>query len=318
MKSFAVVTPTYNRSRFLIRLYESLKKQTFSYEDFDWIVVDDGSKDDTREVLNSLVDDSPFQIIYLYKENGGKHSAWRHAVKYLKDTDYEYFVSIDSDDELTPDALEIFCQNWRNIDESQVEIGLINARTIVAGDDDHPHPIFNGNDYVDDTYHNVAIKCGEQSEMITSIRVRDLEKILSIPEDFWLSDKVKFFAECVLWGRAGRYTKTRYLKNVLRVVHQDADNQVSHNKSRKGVSHLYNYIVGIKYFYSENLDYILKYRKKQLIIDLVKYNAMCMITRISMKEAFVQLQKTPLKILYLLSFPISVMAVLYFYIKRCI
>ena len=316
MKTFAVVTPTYNRARFLLRLYESIKKQTFSYNEFAWIVVDDGSTDDTRTVMDSLAKSSPFEMIYLYKPNGGKHTAWKFAVDYLKDSDFEYFISIDSDDELTPDALEVFYQNWKHIEYHKSDVGLINARTLVIGQEDKANKIFDGKDYIEDTYHNVAIKNGEQSEMITSLRVRELDKYLCIPDEFWLSDKVKFFSENILWGRAGRLTKTRYLKSVLRIVHLDADNQVSHNKSRRGVSHLYNYIVGIKYYYSENLDYAGRYQRKQLIVDIIKYNAMCQLTDVGFREAYKQLELPILKLLYLVTFPVSLLAVLYFHMKN--
>ena len=315
MKSFAIVTPTYNREKTLGRLYQSIANQTFPFSDFSWIVVDDGSTDGTKSLLDTLIPTSPFEIKYLYKPNGGKHTAWKYAVEYLRDKDYKYFISIDSDDELTPDALQIFYSHWLELEDND-EIGLINARTLVSGALDVPHNIFENRTYVDDTYHNVVLRYGEQSEMITSIKVSDLDRYLNIPDYFWLSDKVKFFSENILWGRAARLTKTRYLKKVLRIVHQDAENQISHNKSRKGTSHLYNYIVGIKYFISENFDYIVKYQKKQMLLDITKYAAMCAIVGIDYRTAFKELNIPVLKALYIILWPISLIVVLWFYLKR--
>lgn len=236
-------------------------------------------------------------------------------MEYLRKEDYKYFISIDSDDELTPDALQVFYTHWKAV-EDRDDIGLINARTLVCGSQDAPHHIFKNRQYIDDSYHNVVLKNDEKSEMITSIRVSDLNRYLHIPDEFWLSDKVRFFSENILWGRAGRLTKTRYLKNVLRIVHQDAGNQISHNKSRRGTNHLYNYIVGIKYFYSENFDYVVKYQKKQMLFDIAKYGAMCMLVKISLREAFTELRLPLLRMLYVLLWPASLVAVLCFYLKR--
>ena len=317
MKTFAIVTPTYNREFFLPRLYQSILAQEFPFSEFTWIVVDDGSTDNTKQLINSLSLVSPFEIIYLYKPNGGKHSAWRYVVNYLNPKDFKYFVSIDSDDELTSDALCVFNQHWIEL-EGNNDIGLINARTMVYGGKDNPHEIFAEDQCIDDTYQNVTIKMGEQSEMITSIRVKELHKYLDIPTDFWLRDKVKFFSENILWARAGRLTKTRYLKNVLRIVHCDATNQVSHNRDKKSTNHLYNYIVGIKYFYIENLDYISKYQKAQMLIDIAKFGAMCMIVGIDFKTTILELKVPILRLLVVVMWPLSLFLVICFYLKRYI
>lgn len=79
---FTVFTPTYNRG--LKRLYKSLKRQTF--QDFVWIVVDDGSTDDTSKLMESILQgDKNFKIVYEKKENGGKHTATDGLTKNIKD-----------------------------------------------------------------------------------------------------------------------------------------------------------------------------------------------------------------------------------------
>lgn len=107
-----VVTPSYNRAAYLQRLYESLKAQQTS--DFIWMIVDDGSTDDTRKVVDGFKADNPlFALEYYYKPNGGKHTALNLAID--KATTPLFFI-VDSDDMLTPDAITTIEDDWRTID----------------------------------------------------------------------------------------------------------------------------------------------------------------------------------------------------------
>ncbi len=98
----SVFTPTYNRAHTLKRLYESLVRQEFDC--FEWIVVDDGSSDDTRGLVEDWIEDSAhcFQIRYIYQANSGKHVAWNTG---LSAAAGDIFFPVDSDDYLTDDAL---------------------------------------------------------------------------------------------------------------------------------------------------------------------------------------------------------------------
>lgn len=97
---FTIVTPTYNRALLLSRVYESLCAQTT--HPFEWVVVDDGSTDDTGRVVNSFIAASPpFDVIYIRQENGGKHRAVNTGVKLART---EYVMILDSDDYLLPQA----------------------------------------------------------------------------------------------------------------------------------------------------------------------------------------------------------------------
>ena len=110
--TITVLTPTYNRAKLLDRLYQSLCQQT--YQDFEWIVVNDGSKDDTDEVVQSFIAEKKINILYIKQENGGKHRAINRGVKEAKG---KLFFTIDSDDCLTKDAVEKVIK-WQNIGNS--------------------------------------------------------------------------------------------------------------------------------------------------------------------------------------------------------
>lgn len=97
-----VFTPTYNRAMLLPRLYDSLKKQTSS--EFEWIVINDGSTDNTEELLQEwATDDNSFRFEYLTVPNGGKHRAINRAVNMART---DAFFIVDSDDYLLPYSIE--------------------------------------------------------------------------------------------------------------------------------------------------------------------------------------------------------------------
>lgn len=108
-RRFTVFTPTFNRARTLPRVYESLRQQSF--QDFEWLIVDDGSTDDTRDVVAAF-DASLFPICYVYQTNGHKKTASNHGVREALG---ELFLTLDSDDEILPHTLERLNFHWESI-----------------------------------------------------------------------------------------------------------------------------------------------------------------------------------------------------------
>ncbi|MCI8409556.1 MAG: glycosyltransferase family 2 protein [Lachnospiraceae bacterium] len=102
-----ILTPTYNRGVQLKNLYESLKRQT--NKNFIWYVVDDGSTDDTKYVIGECQQESHVIIWYDKKKNGGKHTALNYGIKRIETA---LTMIVDSDDLLTPDAVETICNDW--------------------------------------------------------------------------------------------------------------------------------------------------------------------------------------------------------------
>lgn len=111
-----VFTPTYNRVHLLPRLYESLRKQTFT--DFEWVIVDDGSVDDTKSLTQTLSQrwGTFFPMHYFYQENGGKHRAINRGVKEAKG---ELFFIADSDDWLPENALAIVDEEYAKVSDDK-------------------------------------------------------------------------------------------------------------------------------------------------------------------------------------------------------
>lgn len=95
-----IFTPTYNRSKLLERIFISLKEQ--KCKEFEWLIIDDGSNDDTEEVVQDFIKDCAINIRYIKKENGGKHTAHNMAVE---NAIGDFFLCLDSDDILAQSAV---------------------------------------------------------------------------------------------------------------------------------------------------------------------------------------------------------------------
>ena len=113
-----VLTPSYNRANLLPLLFDSLCQQT-SF-DFEWLIIDDGSRDNTADVVRTFITDK-FPIHYYYKENGGKHTAMNFSHPYIKGN---LLFIVDSDDVLTPDAIETIQKDWSEYGKNK-KIGVL-------------------------------------------------------------------------------------------------------------------------------------------------------------------------------------------------
>ncbi|MDO6737540.1 glycosyltransferase family A protein [Wenyingzhuangia sp. 2_MG-2023] len=102
-----VFVPTYNRAKLLPKLLSSLNEQ--DYKQFELLVVDDGSTDNTKELIEQWILKNAFKINYVYQENSGKHVAYNKAISRVCT---ELFLELDSDDYLTDDALSTIIYTW--------------------------------------------------------------------------------------------------------------------------------------------------------------------------------------------------------------
>lgn len=109
MKTLTIFTPAYNRAHTLVRTYQSLCNQTC--KDFEWLLIDDGSTDNTAEIVKKWIEEADFSIHYIYQENQGMHGAHNTAYKNITT---ELNTCIDSDDFMPIDAVENIVTFWGN------------------------------------------------------------------------------------------------------------------------------------------------------------------------------------------------------------
>lgn len=107
MNTITVFTPTFNRAYCLERAYNSLCRQ--SCKNFNWLIIDDGSSDNTKELINSWQNEKRIPIRYIYQENQGMHGAHNTA---FRNINAELAICLDSDDMFTDDCIESILNFW--------------------------------------------------------------------------------------------------------------------------------------------------------------------------------------------------------------
>lgn len=120
MKTITVFTPSYNRAYCLDQCYQSLVNQT--NKDFIWLIIDDGSTDNTKELVQSWIEEDKVEIKYHYQENQGMHGGHNAAYRLINTT---LNVCIDSDDFMPNDAIELILTHWNKIKDNKKFAGLV-------------------------------------------------------------------------------------------------------------------------------------------------------------------------------------------------
>ena len=216
-----VFTPTFNRANTLHRVYDSLVKQT--YQDFRWLIVDDGSTDDTKSVVEDFISRKEIEITYVYQENQGKHIATNHAVELA---DSELFVIADSDDAFVAGALEKLVAAWDSIpdaDKPQYKGVICRCFDSETGEPigQFPEQMFDSDDI------NGYFKLKLVFEKWMLFRTDVLREFPFPGEGMGL----KYFPESVLWREMARKYKTRYIADPLRAYFRDQSNALTNSKT---------------------------------------------------------------------------------------
>ncbi len=207
--TFTVLIPTYNRAHTLPRALASIEAQTF--RDFEVVIVDDGSKDNTKELVEQWHAGVDFPVTYLHQENQGKHVA--HNTGIAKARGF-FTVVLDSDDALTDHALEIFWEHWQRIPE-----GLRRNFAGVEGLCAHFDGRIHGSRYPEDVMDSNHIEMqrryhlrGDQKNALRS----DLLRQFPYP----VFEGERHIRPSLLWKRIALKYKTRYVNEVVQKIEQ--------------------------------------------------------------------------------------------------
>ena len=197
-----VFTPTYNRAYSLPRLYDSLKAQTF--RDFEWLIIDDGSTDDTERVVSGWKNEDVVQINYVKQSNGGKHRAINHGVKEAKG---ELFFIVDSDDWLPANSLEETNRYYLQIKDDNSFVGVAGSKCYpdgrkVGGEVNY--------EVIDTDFVTFREKLHIKGDM-EEVWKTEIFRRFPFPE----FEGEKFLTEAFVWNKIAKKYKLRYFnKNI--------------------------------------------------------------------------------------------------------
>jgi glycosyltransferase involved in cell wall biosynthesis len=202
----SVVTATFNRGHLLERLYTSLRQQTFS--DFEWLVVDDGSTDDTATRIERWQRQGALRIRYETQNNSGKHVALNRAAAHAEGT---FCAVIDSDDWYLPHALERLLFHWHAIPDSKRD-QFANVEGLRAYANGELIGTRFPRDVLDSDTFEVRYVLGVRGDTVGMYRT-DVLRRFPFPEDLG-----KFVPEALVWSRIASAYRSRFVNEVLGCV----------------------------------------------------------------------------------------------------
>ncbi|MCM1451588.1 MAG: glycosyltransferase family 2 protein [Clostridium sp.] len=203
-----VGTPTFNRAHLLPRLYKSLCNQ--SRKDFEWLIVDDGSQDETESVVGDFIAEGMINIRYFKKENGGKHTAVNLAAKEAKG---ELFFIADSDDWLPQNAIADVLNSFETVKDNDNIAGICGLDAYADGTLVGSSLPF---DEIDSTPQDIRYRWDIVGDMKEVFRTSVIRRF-----PFPVIPGERFCPEALVWNRIGRKYRLHYInKPIYRVEYQ--------------------------------------------------------------------------------------------------
>lgn len=221
MKTVTVLTTTYNRQDLLVNLYNSLKAQTNT--DFEWLIIDDGSTDDTELAVKSF-SNSIFNVRYEKKQNGGKHTALNYAYRFI--TSPLTFI-VDSDDKLTADAIDTIVKTYNKYKNEDDLCGF----SFLRGTPDGGYLSDSGVKY--DGLKATYVECrvnGSIGGDMAEVWYTDCLREFPFPE----FEGEKFLGEDVVWVRMSEKYSMRFFNNVI-YISDYLDDGLTKNRRRHNI-----------------------------------------------------------------------------------
>ena len=217
---FTVFTATFDRADTLGAVYASLRAQT--YREFEWLIVDDGSTDETPALVERWVAEGAMPVRYFRQENSGKHVAINRGAERAEG---ELFLPLDSDDTCEPEALERLAFHWDEIPSAERDsfAGVACLCRDTAGrivGDRFPR------DVLDCSVLDTIYRHGVRGEKWGCTRT-DLLRRFPFPEEY----RRTCIPESVVWNRIGAHYRTRFVNEALRVyVVDEGRSTLSHHQ----------------------------------------------------------------------------------------
>lgn len=292
--TFTVFTPTYNRGENLRDIYGDLKLQ--SYKDFEWLIVDDGSSDNTEDIVQGFIKENQININYIKKNNGGKHTAINVGVKNAKG---KLFFLADSDDRIVHDGLLIMYSTWCNIKNKNNICGI--AGLFSYNDGKIVGTKFSG-ECNEIPFTHVYKKYGVIGDK-TVVFVTDIMKEFPFPE----REGIRFIMEAVVWDEMSKKYNVKCINEVIQIKEYLEDGLTKSSYTPRLLD-------GIAYsnllLINQNTYPINEYRRDRIW----NYINLCSNSLLMKRNYFSEINRASDKLLYLLFFPRGLIS--YFRMKK--
>lgn len=258
---FTVFTPVYNCEKSINKVHKSLLNQT--YIDFEWLIVNDGSTDNSHKIIEELIENSPLNIIYVNNiKNKHKFSCFIQGVSLAKG---ELFLTFDGDDECYPNALEVFNREYSNVPEELKDKIVAVTGLCVDQLGNRVGDLFPEEPYYSNTFKSQALDfiVGEKWGFTKT----DVLKDITINSQLL---NIGYIPESLIWNLIAKQGYiTKYINEVLRIYYINVEGSISSsdiNKVAFGTS--INCIARFNWFFKSYFFKSPKYFMKNLYLLL--------------------------------------------------
>ena len=286
-----IFTPTYNRAHTLRRTFESLKNQTI--RDFKWLIIDDGSTDNTKDLVENFKQNADFEIEYHYQENAHKFVSIIRGVK-LCNT--EYFTILDSDDAILPNALEILLDEIENVPDDIVFVcGLaVDENGQLIGEEYPKSPL---DCSIFEMRYHYKVKGDKWGLGFTKVF-----RNMNLQEEKYLGKG--FIPEGVYQFLFDVQGKHRFINKAVRVYHRDLEDEHSLANNFYDAKNAFGLSQSYLTFINVYADKIFSY-PKTLLRNLIGYQYYSLKDNTSFSKIISNPQNIAIKLLGLLTLPLS-------------
>lgn len=279
----SVCTPTYNRAKYLPRVFESLSRQT--RRNFEWIVVDDGSVDNTETVVAELLTQATFPVRYHKQENSGKHVAVNRALDLAEG---DLFVIVDSDDACTDDMLAIFEDEWSRVQSKDTVAGLTFLTAFSNGSvvgSKFPHD-----------YHTASLPLYYDKYKVAGDKC-DVHRTTVLRAHKFPETGEKFCPESLVWNRISRSYDTVFINKVVKVVEYLPDG-LSANILKLRINSPVNTITFYDELFSADISFGAKLRAGVNLFRFI-FHTKGVVAAVAAKPLYAPLMFIPASLLYM-------------------
>lgn len=212
-----VITPTYNRAHTLKRVFDSLKKQSF--QEFKWLIMDDGSTDNTRDIVLRFQRESSFPIEYIYNKNRHKFLTVLDGIKKVKTL---YHLIVDSDDSYPEDAFLFLYTEAEKINKQDEYIGIMGLSADENGKivgDTYPNNGFDGSIF--NMRYKYKVRGDKFGIFFSKTYLRQIEN-----KDYSSYKGKGYIPQSVIFNEYdSKGLKTRFINKVVRIYHKDEEDK---------------------------------------------------------------------------------------------